>query len=244
MNNSEWYVDWFNSPYYHLLYNNRNDAEAKLFINQLCSFLNLEKQAKVWDLACGKGRHALVLNQNKLDVIGTDLSNNSIQEAKQWENAYLHFEVHDMREAYKANYFKAVFNLFTSIGYFQNFEDNYKVFQNVAASLKEGGYFIIDFFNAHLVVQSLKPSYCELRKDIQFNIYKKIVDKHIVKRIEFKDGEQQLHFEEKVSLLYKEDFEEFAASAGLSLQHAFGNYQLESYDENKSERLILIFKNK
>lgn len=242
MKNSEWYVDWFNSPYYHLLYNNRNEEEAEFFINNLCKFLSLKENDKVWDLACGKGRHALVLNQNHLDVIGTDLSKNSIEEALKTIKPHLTFQVQDMREPFKENYFDVVFNLFTSIGYFEKYEDNFTVFKNVARSLKSGGYFVVDFFNAELVAKSIKPTYCEFRNKINFMIHKSIINKSILKRIEFIDGQKHLHFEEKVSLLTKNDFEEFATKSNLKLVKVFGNYSLEPFDEKNSDRLILIFK--
>ncbi len=242
MNKSEWYVDWFNSPYYHLLYNHRNDAEAKFFIDNLCRFLSLHSNEKVWDLACGKGRHALVLNQNHLDVSGTDLSENNIAEALKSSKADLHFYVHDMRTAFKENYFSAVFNLFTSIGYFENFEDNFTVFKNVHASLKEGGYFVIDFFNAQKVVEGMQDAYIEERGEMRFHIRKKIENNSIVKRIEFNDAGKQMHFEESVSLLRKTDFEKFAAQSDFTLLQVFGNYNLEAFDEKNSDRLILIFK--
>ena len=65
---AEWFKDWFNSPYYYLLYNNRNESEANLIINNLYSYLNLKQRQNVWDLACGKGRHAIALNKKGLNV--------------------------------------------------------------------------------------------------------------------------------------------------------------------------------
>jgi hypothetical protein len=47
-------------------------------------------------LACGKGRHSTYLNQLGFDVLGADLSENSIAEASKDTND-LHFKVHDMR---------------------------------------------------------------------------------------------------------------------------------------------------
>ncbi len=73
MKNTEWFKDWFNSPYYHLLYNNRDENEANLFIDNLCNYLNLGKQSKIWDLACGKGRYSIALNKKYYTVLGTDL---------------------------------------------------------------------------------------------------------------------------------------------------------------------------
>ncbi|NQX98132.1 MAG: hypothetical protein HRT73_09675, partial [Flavobacteriales bacterium] len=37
--NSEWFEDWFDSPYYHILYKNRDDKEAKDFISNLINYL-------------------------------------------------------------------------------------------------------------------------------------------------------------------------------------------------------------
>ncbi len=242
MENAEWYVDWFNSPYYHLLYNNRNYSEANFFIDQLCSNLHLEPHSTIWDLACGKGRHSIALHKKGFHVIGTDLSVNSITEASQQSNPRLEFFVHDMRQPFKVNYFNAVFNLFTSIGYFKDFSDNYSVFKNAALSLKEGGVVVIDFFNSQKIIDSFKTDYLEQRGDIHFEIKKKIVNNAIIKRIEFSDAGKNFYFEETVSLLRKSDFVDFATSAGLKLNACYGNYKLEPFDEKSSERLILIFK--
>jgi 2-polyprenyl-3-methyl-5-hydroxy-6-metoxy-1,4-benzoquinol methylase len=87
----EWFENWFDSEYYHLLYDNRNHEEADLFVSNLLAFLKLPKGAKVMDLACGKGRHSYFLNASGLDVLGVDLSSNSISEAKEMENESLHF---------------------------------------------------------------------------------------------------------------------------------------------------------
>ena len=64
-------------------------------------------------MACGKGRHAIYLNQKGYDVTGIDLSPQSIAIAKESENEKLHFAVHDMREVFQANTFDFVLNLFT-----------------------------------------------------------------------------------------------------------------------------------
>ena len=108
-----WFVSWFDTPYYHILYKDRDYSEAQLFMDNITNYLNLPEQAKILDLACGKGRHSIYLNQLGFDVTGADLSENSILEAKKAENDTLHFEVHDMRIPFEDK-FDAVFNLFTS----------------------------------------------------------------------------------------------------------------------------------
>ena len=86
MNQKEWFAEWFDTSYYHQLYQNRNEEEAALFISNLLQFLNLPKSSKLLDLACGKGRHSVTLNSFGYEVLGVDLAANSIQEASKFQN--------------------------------------------------------------------------------------------------------------------------------------------------------------
>lgn len=132
----EWFQHWFDTKYYHILYQDRNDEEAHLFMKNLTSFLDLKEDNKVLDLPCGKGRHSKFLNSLGYDVIGADLSQNSIAFAKQFENDSLHFEVHDMREPFQTK-FDAILNLFTSFGYFDEEQSNIEVLENLKNGLKK-----------------------------------------------------------------------------------------------------------
>jgi SAM-dependent methyltransferase len=237
----EWFKDWFNSSYYHYLYQHRNEDEAAAFITNLISFLNLQPQQLVWDLACGKGRHAKFMASKNLFVIGTDLAENSIYEAQQQVCDHLEFYVHDMRRPFRSNYFDAVTNLFTSIGYFKNDNDNVKVFQNVYHALKPGGLLVVDFFNAAWVKSIMVPEATVERPNMTFHIRKRIEDKAIIKNIQFEEEGKHFVFEERVSLLDTTDFDRYATLAGLKRIHTFGDYALNAFDSKTSERLILVF---
>lgn len=238
---AEWFVDWFDSPYYHLLYNHRNYAEADAFIDQLSSHLHLPTGSKIWDLACGKGRHSLALAKLGFDVTGTDLSKSSIAEASKQNNQHLRFVVHDMRLPFEEDRFDAVFNLFTSIGYFSDMKDNQRVFDHVYAALKPGGLLVIDFLNAEKFCDFNSAEYEEKRGDLVFRIKKQKKGSAIVKRIEFEADAKHYFFEEQVSLLRLSDFEAFAQKAGFKTAALYGNYQLQPYLPAESERLILHF---
>lgn len=217
-------------------------AEADHFIANLTTHLNLSKDANVWDLACGKGRHSIKLNSLGYSVVGTDLSEESIAEATKAANHALDFFVHDMRTPFRINYFEAVFNLFTSIGYFKDHRDNYGVFQNVYNALKPNGVFVIDFFNSGKVKSCLVPSANEVRGDITFNITKRLEENKIVKHIKFVDKGKEYNFEEKVIMYTLDDLLNYASKAGFALKETFGNYDLKPFDEKNSDRLIAVFK--
>src|SRR5882724_8581551 len=116
---SEWFRDWFDSPYYHKLYFEHNEQEATTFISRLLDALRPPAGSLMLDVACGRGRHSRILSEKGLDVTGIDLAADSIALARQYENAHLHFYLHDMRSPVRVNYFAYAFNFFTSFGYFR-----------------------------------------------------------------------------------------------------------------------------
>ncbi|MFC4818401.1 SAM-dependent methyltransferase [Flavobacterium sp. GCM10023249] len=238
---NNWFETWFDSPYYHILYKDRDDSEAQLFMDNLTQYLNVPDEAKILDLACGKGRHAIYLNQLGYDVTGVDLSENSIAEASKSSNDSLRFKVHDMRQATDEKY-DAVFNLFTSFGYFENEEDNFKTLLAIKESLTEYGFGVIDFMNANYVIDNLVPEEVKTVDGIDFKIKRYVKDGHIHKEIDFEDNGQKFHFTEKVRALTLQDFEQMMEKADIYLLDIFGDYKLRKFYKNDSERLIMIFK--
>ena len=91
----EWFETWFDSPYYHILYKDRDDKEAELFLDKLIAFLSPVPDSRILDVACGKGRHSIYLNKKGYKVTGYDLSEESISYDKQFENDRLEFYLHD-----------------------------------------------------------------------------------------------------------------------------------------------------
>ncbi|MCB0477005.1 MAG: class I SAM-dependent methyltransferase [Crocinitomicaceae bacterium] len=242
MKQSEWFSDWFNTSYYHILYKDRDDQEAEHFIRNLLDYLKPSKEDHFLDLACGKGRHSIYLNSLGYHVWGCDLADASIACAKESENERLHFFVQDMREPVSTK-FDIVLNLFTSIGYFEDDQDNYKTFKSVAQCLNSGGLFVLDFLNAEQVNKELIPEEIKEIEGIQFHISKEIFNNQVYKKIRFEAEGEKREYCECVSLLKREDFMSYAQQAGLQLKAEFGNYDLHPFS-NDSERLILIFEKK
>lgn len=250
MPQKEWFAEWFDSPYYHLLYQNRNDEEAKVFIEKLCAHLQLAPQTAVLDLACGKGRHSITLAKLGFQVTGADLAPNSIQLAKEAQHALaldkLQFVVHDMREALPNQHFGAVFNLFTSFGYFDDLAANQQVCEAISQMLDPNGLLVIDFLNAQKVINNLVTSETIYRGDIRFDIKRWATDGHIYKEITIQDPQHSAPvgpFTERVQALGLSDFQQLLESKFELLQN-FGSYHLDAFEASKSERLILIAKKK
>lgn len=241
---AEWFESWFDSPFYHILYDNRDQVEAQKFINNLIQAGNYSKDIRILDLACGKGRHSVYLNSLGFQVTGMDLSQSSIKEAACVSNERLSFVQHDMRNPLPDSKFDLVLNLFTSFGYFDNPEENSTVLKNIHKTLCQSGTLIIDFFNAQLVVQKLTPTEVISKHNITFNIERKIINGFIEKKISFVADERSHNFCERVQLFSLQDFEKMLSSTGFELKRVAGDYNLGKFVASESDRLILIAEKK
>lgn len=242
--NKKWFELWFDSPLYHILYKNRNQEEANYFIDHIISTLDIKKSS-ILDLACGKGRHAHYLAEKGFDVVGLDLSKESIHYANAaYQLPNLEFYVHDMRLPFRINYFDYIFNLFTSIGYFEDLQENEKVFESMHVGLKEGGHILIDFMNTEKVVQNLIPRENKVIDEYSFYIRKEITEGKIIKHIQVEKNEKMWLYKEEVQALMQHHFHTFLNNTGFTLVKEFGDYHLTPYHPKTSDRYILLAKKK
>lgn len=242
--NTEWFVDWFDSPFYHILYKNRDYKEAQSFISNLITLLNPNKKSLFVDVACGKGRHAMFLNSLGYTVDGFDLSENSISDAKLKENSTLEFFKNDIRVPLKSNYYDFAFNLFTSFGYFDDEDDNQKAIHAITESLNPDGILVLDFMNSHKVIKNLNKEEIKEVDQVKFNIKRSFTNGHIVKDINFESDNVQYQYQEKVKSISLEVFKNYFLKADLSIDAIFGDYELNPFDLENSDRLILVARKK
>lgn len=237
--NKDWFVSWFDTSYYHILYKHRDYSEGQSFLKNLISFLNLNKNEFVLDLGCGKGRHSIYLNSLGFKVIGADLSKNSIDYAKQFETETLKFVKHDMRDSFKTK-FDVILNLFTSFGFFEDDAEDIAILQNIKNELNTDGIAIIDFMNAKKVISELVSEEVQTIDGITFKLNRYVKNGFIIKEINFDaDGKHHTYYE-KVKSLDLPKINSYLNSVGFKIKYTFGNYQLEDFNEETSDRLILV----
>ncbi|HEY0273125.1 MAG TPA: methyltransferase domain-containing protein [Chitinophaga sp.] len=238
----QWFRDWFNSPYYHLLYDHRDEKEAAVFIDKLLAYLQPKPGSFMLDVACGKGRHAQLLARRGFDVTGIDLSIESILAAKKMENDHLHFYQHDMRLPFWINYFDVAFNFFTSFGYFATARENDNALRTIAQALKPGGRLMLDYLNSPFVKTHLVPHEVTEKKQVVFDIRRQVQDNKFIKEIKILDRNKPARavFVECVNAFTLPDFEQMFARQGLKILDVFGDYYFNAYSEQQSPRLILL----
>lgn len=246
-----WYKDWFNSPYYHKLYFERDQQEADSFINTLIDFLQPPKGSKMLDVACGRGRHSLTLAEKGFQLTGIDISPSSIAYAKQFvqmdsltEKDNLEFYQHDMRLPFRVNYYDYAFNFFTSFGYFNTRREHDDTIRTIANSLKEKGILIIDYLNVHFSEDHFVHNEEKTIDGVHYEIHRWQDKSHFYKKITVRNAllTYPLEHTEKVAKFSLGDFTDMLSFQHLQIQEVFGDYNLGSYHIRNKPRLIIVAK--
>ncbi|HTF03872.1 MAG TPA: class I SAM-dependent methyltransferase [Bacteroidia bacterium] len=240
-----WFEDWFDSPFYPMLYAHRSEQEADELVDNLVKVLALPPASRILDLGCGRGRHSTGLARHGYDVTGVDLSAASISDAKKQEHENLHFWIHDMRRPVAVNYFDATVNLFTSFGYFTSPLDNVRTIDAVHTELKPNGVFLIDYFNSTKVRRLVGDCHTGEKTvgDVHFSWVKTIENNAVRKKITVKESGMEHLFCEHVQLFSLDEFKKMLEPK-FNLLHVFGDYALSAFDEVNSDRLILLCRKK
>ena len=145
----DWPVAFFDDEYlerYRPLLTPEQSAREVTFI---AGSLGLERGARVLDLGCGVGRHAVPMAKAGFAVTGLDFNAGYLEKAAaaaQAAGTSARWVQGDMRRLVFEPSFDGVYSWFTSFGYFTD-EENEQVVQGVAAALVPGGRFLIDVIN-------------------------------------------------------------------------------------------------
>jgi SAM-dependent methyltransferase len=137
--------------------------------------------------------------------------------------------------------FDAVFNLFTSFGYFKKEEDNLNTIKAIKANLKNDGIGVIDFMNVDFVKENLVKEDSKTVDGIDFKLKRQYENGYIVKDISFSIDNENFNFSERVKAFTLNDFIDLFEAADVQLIDVFGDYKLRKFNKHTSERLIMIF---
>lgn len=232
-----WYKEWFGAEYLEL-YAHRNRGEAETHIDFVETALGADRSGAVLDLACGAGRHTEVLRQRGFRALGFDLSLTLLTQAP-----HLPRVAGDMCcLPFSDNTFSRVLNFFTSFGYFESEEENFRVLEEIARILEPGGGFLVDLFNREQVVANLVGQEHRQLEGYSAEIQRwfDVSTQRVNKRIRVHSPNRPVQtFVESVRAYEKEEVLKGLEQAGLKVMALHGSFQGEEFNSD-SERLILV----
>lgn len=202
----------------------RTRREVEFLLEQL----DLRRDMRLLDLACGHGRHAIELARRGLDVTGIDRSEEFLALARadaDRQGVSCAFRRQDMRDPAGTGEYDAALCLFTAFGYFDE-DDNARVLARVAEALQPGGVFCVDVMNRDAVLRDFRADHVHrVGQDmmIDSNRFDSQTGRLACRRTYVRDGRAR-HCRFSLRLYTCGELATELARAGLVLERAFGGW--------------------
>ncbi|MFP4171600.1 MAG: class I SAM-dependent methyltransferase [Candidatus Hydrogenedentota bacterium] len=238
----EWYAHSFDALY-PIIYAHRSVEAAAREASFAARELGLGREDSVLDLGCGAGRHMVHLQGRVASLTGLDYSQALLNEARRHVTLPASLARADMRALPFAEHaFDAVVNFFTSFGYFEDDSENQGVVRGIAAVLRPGGRFFVDYFNAEYAVRTLDRRSTrtvggyELRE-------RRWVDEHAqrlnkVTEVYAAESHEDTYYE-SLRLYSPRAFTELFGQAGLEITRFYGDYDGGPMEPDR-DRMIAV----
>jgi len=193
-------------------------------VNFLIDVLDMKKEDKILDLACGHGRHTIELKKRGFDIAGLDFSKYLLEVAKEkakQEGLRITFYNQNIHNIHLKTKYDKIFLFFSEFGLF----DANKVLKNVSKILKTNGLFLLDCDNVFRLIQYLTK-------------YHKTPYKFDFINMELREKQKN---NRGVRYYIVPELKTLFQNNGLKIISIYGNYAKESLDIN-SKRIIVIGK--
>jgi SAM-dependent methyltransferase len=246
MTGTAWFESFFGEDYFEiyrdLFPEERTAAEA----DGIVSLLGLGDGARVLDLACGHGRHAISLGKRGFDVTGYDLSGVFLERARadaEAQGVSVRWVRGDMRELRFDGEFDAVINIFTAFGYFEDPEDDLGTLRGIRAALEPGGRFLLETLHRDGLPARFQPQTVEktsngtiVLHDRAWDLARDVMDDHVT--LIRPDG-TSAEYTTAVRMRTLHQLLELTREAGLEPEAWYGG--LDGSDlQLSSHRLVLV----
>ncbi len=243
--NKKWYYDddfWI--TYGPVMFDKERVHSASFEIDNLILLAGLKPGDSVLDSCCGIGRHSMILADRGLKVTGVDITvpylKKAINKAAE-KKLDINFVHEDILTFTSKNNYNGAFNLYNSLGYFEDPDDDLVYFKNIYSSLKKGGKFIIECTGKETLARDFRDCFWYEYEDFKIMVEYKINlnwTELETRWIFLKDGlEKDAVFRHRVFSAL--EIAGLLSSTGFQKIEFFGDYDGSLYDQN-AKRLIVI----
>ena len=241
-----WYQDFFDNYYLETYKELLDYFDPEKEIDFLIDVLELPDKAKILDLCGGHGRHALPLAKRGYDTTILDLNKDFLEKAKrEAEKKVVKIKTlhKDARRIPFKEKFDAVVNLFTSFGYLESDEENFKIVRQAYKSLKPGGKFLMDVINKTWILKNYRERDWRKAGDLILLVQRKFdkqKSRNIVNFIIIDTKNCKVfNTGQNIRLYSYADLESIFLRAGFKITGRYGKLGKEEFTD-KSCRIVII----
>lgn len=240
-----WFEEIFDEDYLRtlpFLTPQATQAEA-LFV---ADALGTEPGARLLDVGCGYGRHAMELAARGYQIVALDLSLPLLlrgADEAQRRGLTINFIHGDMRDLAFESQFDGIYCLFSTFGYFDE-DTNRKTIEGMARAMKPGARLVLDVLNRDYLIGELPTRVwwegdgCVVLEEVDFNYFSSRV--HSNRSIVFDDG-RQIEQEISIRAYSLHELGKLLHAAGLRVIEVSGSMATHGrFFGNQSRGLIVV----
>lgn len=231
-----------------VMFDSQRWAEAPGIAESVIKIAGLTKGSSVLDAGCGPGRISVELAAKGLDVTGVDIIQSELDAAKDSadaEGVKLDLINCDLRSFKSQKKFDCAINLYTSFGYCDTIEEDFQILKNIADSLRDNGFFILECTSRETAILYFTDGEWFERSGLtvltQFSVEGAWEGLRSKWTIINRDGQRLEH--EFVQRLYSAiELKRMMIRAGFNSVEIYGNYDFSPYNEHAKTMVIVAKK--
>ena len=231
-----------------VMFDSQRWAEAPGIAESVIKIAGLTKGSSVLDAGCGPGRISVELAAKGLDVTGVDIIQSELDAAKDSadaEGVKLDLINCDLRSFKSQKKFDCAINLYTSFGYCDTIEEDFQILKNIADSLRDDGFFILECTSRETAILYFTDGEWFERSGLtvltQFSVEGAWEGLRSKWTIINRDGQRIEH--EFVQRLYSAiELKRMMIRAGFNSVEIYGNYDFSPYNEHAKTMVIVAKK--
>lgn len=241
----EWFRTFFDRDYIDRYARVTDEEVTQREVDGVIRALGLEPPARVLDLACGYGRHALALSRLGYEVTGFDLSFDLLAEAElraQGAGAKVRLMEGDMRKLPFVREFDVVVNLFTSFGFFDDERDSRRVMEGIHAALDEGGRLLLDVINRDAILRDFQPRMWRETDDgyvLSESAYDPACSRLTGRQVHVRRGGEVRESALSLRLYSLHELSALMVGAGFAVEAVYGDFDLSPFALD-SPRIVAV----
>lgn len=231
-----------------VMFDSQRWAEAPGVAESVIKIAGLTKGSSVLDAGCGPGRISVELAAKGLDVTGVDIIQSELDAAKDSadaEGVKLDLINCDLRSFKSQKKFDCAINLYTSFGYCDTIEEDFQILKNIADSLRDDGFFILECTSRETAILYFTDGEWFERSGLtvltQFSVEGAWEGLRSKWTIINREGQRIEH--EFVQRLYSAiELKRMMMRAGFKSVEIYGNYDFSPYNEHAKTMVIVAKK--
>lgn len=244
-NSADWWKQYFDEDFLRIYREVLDPDEPTIAAESIRVVMGLPPGARILDLACGWGRHALALAGSGLEVVGVDRSFTLLKEASAATGARLPWWVcADMCDLpFRPGSFDAVVCLFSSLGYFLSDDEDVRVLEEVRRLLTPRGRLLIETIHRDSAVRDYaERDWCTLSNGDRVFVEREFdavdgVTREVLRWVGREGSSGEKHHAARIRTAT--EWANLLERAGLMPLGWYGGWDLEPFDF-RSEMLLVL----